>query len=219
MLGFERMTERSGDYHAALASPSRRQVLDALLSSSEPLDAAAVAGRLGLHVTTARFHLDQLAAAGLVHRRAGVERRRGRPRLLYAPAGPPRDEDAREQLIQVLAAALAREDDPAADAVRAGRRWAETFDPPGSDDPVPGLVSLLDRLGFAPEADADAIRLRACPFRDAAREHPQVVCAVHRGLIEQLLEGAAAQVRLVPFVEPELCLVALDRRPAASATA
>lgn len=209
------MIDRSEEYHAALASTSRRQVLDSLLASSEPLDASAVADRLGLHVTTARFHLDQLAAAGLAQRRVGVEKRRGRPRLLYAPAGRVRDEDAREQLIHVLAAALALEDEAESDASRAGRRWAETFALPDPDDPVPGLVEVFERLGFEPEtaADSDAIMLRACPFRDAAREHPEVVCAVHRGLIEQLA-GAASDVRLLPFVEPELCVVALHAHPA-----
>lgn len=215
------MIDRSEEYHAALASASRRQVLDSLLASSEPLDASAVADRLGLHVTTARFHLDQLTAAGLVQRRVGAEKRRGRPRVLYAPAGPVRDKDAREQLIQVLAAALAREDDPESDASHAGRRWAETFELPDPDDPIPGLVEVFERLGFEPETDADAdadvdaIRLRACPFRDAARGHPEVVCAVHRGLIEQLLDGTAPDARLIPFVEPELCVVALHRHPAA----
>jgi predicted ArsR family transcriptional regulator len=162
--------------------------------------------------------------AGLVQRRSGAEKRRGRPRLLYAPAGDVRDEDAREQLIEVLAGALAHEDEPAANATRAGRRWSEAFEPPDRDDPVPGLVGVLERLGFDPEADAGAdahvIRLRACPFRAAAHEHPEVVCAVHRGLVEQLLDGTAPQVRLIPFVEPELCLVAVERRgPVAAAIA
>jgi predicted ArsR family transcriptional regulator len=210
------MIDRSGIYHSALASPSRRQVLDVLLASPEPLDAASVAGQLGLHVTTVRFHLEQLTAAGLANRHAGAENRRGRPRLLYVPAGSARDEDVREQLIQVLAAALAREGDPTADAIRAGQRWAEAFERPDPDDPVSGLLEVFERLGFEPETDvaADSIRLRACPFRAAAREHPEVVCGVHRGLIEQLLNGAAPQARLIPFVEPELCVVALDRRPA-----
>lgn len=203
------MSDRIGDYHAALASPSRRRVLDVLLAAPDPLDAAAVAGQLGLHVTTARFHLDQLTAAGLASRRPGAEPRPGRPRMLYSPAGLPRDEDSRGQLIEILAAALADRDDHAADSVRAGRRWAGSFDAPDPADPLPGLLGVLGRLGFDPEPDADLIRLRACPFRDAAREHPDVICAVHRGLIEQLLEGSRPGARLLPFVEPELCLVAL----------
>lgn len=203
------MTERTGGYHSALASPSRRRVLDALLADPEPMDAATAAARLGLHVTTARFHLDQLIAAGLAHRQAGVEKRRGRPRLLYSPAGPPRDDDAREQLIQVLAAALDRRDDTATDSLRAGRSWAEAFDAPDPNDPVPSLLKILDRLGFDPEPDAEIIRLRACPFRDAARAHPDVVCSVHRGLIDRLLDDTSTQARLLPFAEPQLCLIAL----------
>lgn len=219
------MTERSEGYHAALASTSRRQVLDALLDSPEPLDAAAVAGRLGLHVTTARFHLDQLTAAGLASRRSGEERRRGRPRVLYAPAGPAREEDSREQLIHVLANALAHEDDTVPESVRAGRRWADAFAPADLSDPAPGLVTVLERLGFDPERDPGTdqdepavIRLRSCPFRDAARAHPEVVCSVHRGLIEQLLDRTPAEARLVPFAEPQLCLVTLTPRPVTAST-
>lgn len=231
------MTGRSEDYHAALASTSRRQILDALVASTQPLDAAVVAGGLGLHVTTARFHLDQLTDAGLVRRRPSTERRRGRPRMLYSPAGAAHDTDAREQLIEVLAATLAREDHPTDEATSAGRRWADTFDAPAPDDPVSGLVRVLDQIGFDPEpaADASTIALRACPFRSAAREHPEVVCSVHRGLVQRLLENGAGDraengadnrsadrpgggpgdagptAQLLPFVEPDLCLITLDQ--------
>ncbi len=208
------MTGREEAYHAALASPTRRRVLEVLRQEAAPQDAAAIAHRLGLHVTTARFHLDQLVAAGLAERAAGAEQRRGRPRMLYRTAGDARDDDARTLLIEVLAAALARGEDGVGRAVQAGRRWAETFPRPDAGDPAPGLVAALDRLGFAPEkADGDAaIRLRACPFREAARAHPEVVCSVHRGLVEQLLEGTDAAGRLVPFAAPELCVVQLSRR-------
>jgi predicted ArsR family transcriptional regulator len=210
------MTEREGAYHAALASPARRRVLETLREAAAPRDAAAIGQHLGLHVTTARFHLDQLVAAGLAERVAGAERRRGRPRMLYAPAGVVRDDDARIRLIEVLADTLARDDDGARRAVRAGERWGETYPHPDAHDPAPGLVAALDRLGFGPEragAGTDAtIRLHACPFREAARTHPEVVCSVHRGLVERLLEGTDAVGRLVPFVAPELCVVELSRR-------
>jgi predicted ArsR family transcriptional regulator len=64
----------------------------------------------------------------------------------------------------------------------------------------------------APDTVEREIRLRACPYRDVAREHPDVVCAIHLGL----LQGALTQlgnppttVRLVPFVKPHLCLAYL----------
>jgi predicted ArsR family transcriptional regulator len=206
---------QDASYHAALASRARRQVLEALRSSPVPLDAASVAGSLGLHVTTARFHLDQLAATGLARRSTLAEPRRGRPRVLFAPAGAARDEDSREQLIEVLASAIHGNDDGVQESLRAGRQWADEIGPPDPDDPVRGLIDVLERLGFAPDADPDpdpdaaTIRLLACPFRSAAREHPDVVCTVHRGLVERLLDGTGSEPQLVPFVEPELCLVTL----------
>ena len=65
-----------------LASPVRRDIMDTLAnlplspSPGQPwtrrggLTAAALASRLGLHVTTIRFHVDQLVRAGLLARPA-----------------------------------------------------------------------------------------------------------------------------------------------------
>lgn len=53
--GFKEMIKRSEGCHSALTSASRRRVLDALLASRAPLNAAVVAEQVGLQVTTARF--------------------------------------------------------------------------------------------------------------------------------------------------------------------
>ncbi|WP_373427170.1 helix-turn-helix transcriptional regulator [Arthrobacter sp. B3I4] len=217
-----------------MASRTRRRVLDALAGSSVPLGAQAVAGMLELHVSTVRFHLEQLEEARLVQRESGGEKRRGRPRVLYtAVLDAERDESSREQLIEVLAGALAdsQGDRGRSSAVNAGRNWARGFlsPRPGSVDRRSGLVEVLDRLGFDPSRDGDVVELRACPFREAARRHPQVVCAVHLGLVQQLVDGdgdgdgdlapdegdvaqeaapdLAPDVRLLPFVQPNLCVI------------
>ena len=205
------MIDGNEDYHAALASVSRRQVLDVLLASAQPLGASAIGAQLGLHVTTARFHLDQLTAIGLVQRQAESEKRRGRPRVLYTTGRPLRHDGAREQLIQVLAGALGRAGNTREDASSAGRRWADVYSPLARADPLPGLIDVLDQLGFDPSVDPgnETIQLPSCPFRETARVHPEVVCAVHRGLIEKLLEGTPVRAQLIPFVEPELCVVAM----------
>lgn len=204
-------------HDTVLAPPMRRRVLQALMQSTRPLDAHAVAELLGLHITTARYHLGQLEACGLARRQTEAQRRRGRPRILYGPIGPARDEGAREQLITVLAATLSTRDRGQRLAVRAGAQWADTFSVTVDDDPAGDLITVLDRLGFDPETRGDTIALLACPFRDAARAYPEVVCSVHGGLIGQILErtGAGASSQLLPFVEPGLCLVQLI--PATSA--
>jgi predicted ArsR family transcriptional regulator len=203
-------------YHAALGSRARRQVLDALSRSGLPLDAHAIAAELGLHVTTVRFHLEHLREANLVRRAADAQKRRGRPRMLFTPvADARRDRSAQEQLIDTLATAFAHRDDDGGRmrAVEAGRSWGRALVPAASGDSEAVLVDVLDRLGFDPSRDGDVVQLRACPFRDAARRHSDVICSVHQGLVEQILggeEGAADRSRrgrLLPFVQPELCLV------------
>ena len=194
----------------------REQVLDVLLDADGALDAAEVAERLGVHVTTARFHLDNLTRQDLVRRRSVTTGRRGRPRVLYSPAAGPRGDRAREQLIEVLAAALDGNGSGPERALHAGASWADalaaeqsgTSRAPGAAD-AQRLIGALEDLGFAPDPGADSILLRECPFRDAARRHPDVVCTVHRGLVERLA-GPGRTAGLVPFVAPDLCLVTLD---------
>lgn len=200
-----------GGYHAALASSAKRRVLDALGRAPGPLDAHEVAAILGAHVTTARFHLEQLEAAGLVSRRAEAAKRRGRPRVLYVVAGALRDETSRGKLISVLAEALSDADGVESVAESAGAQWAETIQTDSDRDPVETLLDVLSGIGFEPDAHAELIRLNGCPFRDAAREQPRVVCSVHRGLIDRVLLGSGTDARLTPFVEPELCTVSLSR--------
>lgn len=199
----------------------RRRVLDTLLASGTPVDAQAVAAEVGLHVTTARFHLENLERAGLIRRSVERSGTRGRPRVLFVAAPSAREEGAQRDLTDALASALADDADGGRGrAIRAGEAWAEQFEPElaaaSAGAACPGaapLVGILDRLGFDPErAGGEAINLHACPFRDEARRNPSVVCAVHLGL----LRGAARtlgrdpqEVGLRPFVGPELCVVDL----------
>ena len=57
-------TARAVSVHEALSVPVRARLLD-LLEERGPRDAHQLAADLQLHVTTVRFHLDVLAAAGL----------------------------------------------------------------------------------------------------------------------------------------------------------
>lgn len=196
----------------ARSSSARSRVLEQVTGSSAPLDVDTIADALGLHVTTVRFHLDNLVQVGLVRRTPEEGRHRGRPRLLYSVAAAARREDSRGQLIDVLVTALAEESaDDRARSLEAGRRWADELIPTvqaSSDDER--LLRLLDELGFDPRRDGgDSIELLACPFRDAARRHPEVVCTIHLGLIQRVVGAGPTSAQLLPFVEPERCLVTL----------
>ncbi|WP_104163983.1 metalloregulator ArsR/SmtB family transcription factor [Cryobacterium sp. N22] len=227
-------TDQSDARHAALASEPRRRVLGLLTAAAGPLDAVTVAAGIGLHVTTARFHLEQLEAAGLVERRVARAGQRGRPHVLFSPvAAPLPAEDAQQQLTQALASVIGEDADGGrARSVRAGERWSAQYPavadadaPPGATggasatgEPgtgiVPPLLRVLTEIGFEPQlrADENTIALPACPFRAEARQNPDVVCSVHLGLIKGLVRERghdASGIRLLPFVQPHLCLVEL----------
>lgn len=223
-------TEHGDARHAALASAPRRRVLGLLTESAGPLDAVRVAAGIGLHVTTARFHLEQLEAAGLVERRVNRVGGRGRPQVLFSPVpGPLPAEDAQQQLTQALAAVIGEDDDGGrARSMRAGERWSAQFAPgaaaapgvPAAGDPVTApdvmapLLRVLTEIGFEPEhrTGESTIALPACPFRAEALENPDVVCSVHLGLLKGLARSLGHDsdgLRLRPFVQPHLCMVEL----------
>lgn len=208
--------------HAALAVRSRRRLLEVLQSAREPMDIAALAGAVGLHVTTARVHLRVLEQAALVERASDRSGRMGRPRQLYVAPEVPQGNEGHRQLATALAGALSADPTVAVSlAEQAGRQWAKDMVPVTEQlswkEANDRLAEVFHQLGFAPRAvDGNGCRhleLDGCPFRELARAYPLVVCTVHRGLqrgaLERLGSPAAEQARLRPFVESELCITDL----------
>ena len=79
----------------------------------------------------------------------------------------------------------------------------------------------MAKAGFDPRfrrtsAKAVEISLRNCPFRDLVDEHRDLVCEVHRGLLEGMLAGLKPPLALVefsPLAERTMCrLVARGTR-------
>ena len=211
--------------YRALSSPVRARLL-AILRDEPDLDTAELAQRIDLHVNTVRTHLGVLEEAGLVEPVAEDRDRPGRPRLLYraVPQGPAPDaaDDSYRFLATILASSLAAtSEDPAATAEEAGRAWGGfVIDQPtpltrlGPVEAIDRLVTLLEEFGFAPvlegqEADQPRLVLRRCPFLDVAREHQDVVCSIHLGLMRGALDriGAPIEVQdLIPWAQPTACI-------------
>ncbi|MGO8874987.1 MAG: helix-turn-helix transcriptional regulator [Acidimicrobiales bacterium] len=226
----------SGDAatHRALANESRRELLAVLRRQRRPLDASEAAEAIGLQRNTARVHLDVLVSAGLVRRRTEQRAVPGRPRVLYeasrgdATSRSVRADAGYHHLARVLAGQLNEVADARSEAIRAGRRWAASFD--GStvraqstspDAAVRVVVRILDDLGFQPEplpkAHPSRILLHHCPFADVARESRAVVCGIHLGMVEATLERLDTPVvvdGLDSFVtdDPLLCVVRFSNR-------
>ena len=200
-------------------SGQRLRVLDYVRAHS-PVRVADAATALDLHPNTIREHLDAVVELGLVDRSTATALGRGRPATLYRvsaadPAVAVRDYAG---LATALAGHLARTSaHPERDARAAGIEWGRELIDGGNQaggDPRQSVLEALTRLGFAPDDDEDAdarrgIALRRCPLLDAARRYPTVVCQVHLGIVEGMLERlgtpSARGLDLVPFAEPGAC--------------
>ncbi len=203
---------------------------------------AELTARVGGHPNTTRHHLRALAAAGLVQERVLPAGGRGRPATHYSVSPSGREEvspapgGAAAQEYVALAAAFAqrlaeRDGDPGADARAIGRAWGTGLATRHGDDDGVDLTArervlrLLHRLGFSPETEAGTetetagrpspgttVLLRTCPLLEAARQHPEVVCQVHLGLVAGALEAhlePTEGLHLVPFARPGACVLTL----------
>jgi len=214
------------DPMAPALGSSRGRVLGVLREAGEPVGVQDIATQTGLHVNTARFHLDALVDAGLVERQIEERTQPGRPRVVFTavPAtGPALQTNYRllaEMLTGLIANILPQSEQT---ALETGEGWGRYLAPRPAPlrrvDALEGirrLSAVLADVGFAPaqmsDLPAPVIGLRHCPFREIAVEHPELVCSLHLGLIRGVLSEVRAPLtaeRLEPFVEPSLCLAHL----------
>lgn len=198
-------------------------MLDVLRQRAEPLGVDDLAAVIGLHPNTVRSHLDVLIGAGYVTSQSLQPDGPGRPRTVYtatATSSATDDGSNYRMLAEMLTVHLARTSAaPGSDAVTAGQAWAgprvespaEPLDEPAA---VESVVQLLSDSGFKPRVsdDGSQIELLHCPFRDLAEAHRDVVCGAHLGILQGAFERLGAPVsatRLLPFVEPGLCVAVL----------
>lgn len=204
-----------------MADPVRRRLLRVLEDSTQPCDVESLAAEVSLHPNTVRGHLEILERAGLVLRATRPRTTPGRPRLVYTRSADSGEATAGgyRLLAEILASTVDNSSsDPAGAAETAGRHWGRNVCPPpvggplSAEESVARITDLLTDIGFEPETEPEAgravIELTDCPFRDLAREHPDIICALHLGLMQgaaEALGGATHVESLHPFVEPSRC--------------
>jgi predicted ArsR family transcriptional regulator len=182
----------------ALGDNTRYAIYLELARAPAPLATAQIADTLGLHANTVRPHLDRMREVGLLDVVTDAQGSVGRPQHRYSLATdapslgfePPAFPVLARMLLQLAASAQV----PAADAVDAGREQGLTA---AADRPAAtcaeALTQELAALGFDPESvvdeDGATIAFTRCPFRELAEANPDLVCSLHRGLVEGFVDA------------------------------
>lgn len=214
-----------GDLSAAgaLVDPVRRRLYDLACSVPGGLTRSEAASRADVAEHTARFHLDRLAAEGLL----ATEHRRpegrggpgaGRPAKYYRRAEgdvvvtvPPRSYGVAGAL---LAAAVERalSGEPLAttltdEAVSAGREVGASYDGPRRGGDLAVAEGVLAQEGYEPARDQGSLVVRNCPFDALARRHTALVCGLNVDYVTGLMDGAGCDLRARLDPGPDRCCV------------
>jgi predicted ArsR family transcriptional regulator len=210
----------------ALGDDTRFAIYQELGRSPAPLSASELAERLSLHPNTVRPHLDRMREAGLVEVEPIHRGTVGRPQLRYslAPGAPGLglDPPAHTLLAGLLAALAEQLGGDGLDAANLGRRWGTDANSRRQTGRgcLAALVAELDRLGFDPVQSElgpgdSGRRVRVdflhCPFRELAEAYPELVCHLHRGIVEGLLAQTTRSGQTAGMVEDFRTLI--DRDP------
>ncbi|HEV7864275.1 MAG TPA: helix-turn-helix domain-containing protein [Acidimicrobiia bacterium] len=201
----------------ALGDDTRFAIYKELGRSPAPCSAAELAERLTLHPNTVRPHLDRMREAGLVEVEPIHRGTVGRPQLRYslAPGAPGLglDPPAHTLLAGLLAALAEQLGGDGLDAANLGRRWGNDANGrrPSGRGCLTALVAELDRLGFDPvESElggggTESRRVRVdflhCPFRELAEAYPELVCNLHRGIVEGVVVNSGRSGQPAGMVE------------------
>lgn len=206
----------------ALADDTRYAVYRELSTSTTALSAQDLADRLGVHANTVRLHLERLREVGLVDVEPVHRGTVGRPQHLYFLAdGAPGvgfDPPAHALLAGLLAALAEHVGANGDDAVDTGHAWGvEAGARTRTHSCLRALEQELARLGFEPAVgpgDGTAegstrIDFLHCPFRELAEAYPTLVCNLHRGLCEGVVDqvGGGSVDEFSTLYDPEPCHV------------
>ncbi|MGE2731728.1 helix-turn-helix transcriptional regulator [Mycolicibacterium vaccae] len=203
------------------AGQQRQRVLTLLRQSDAPLDGHAVADALGVHITTARFHLTALEERGLIRR--SVRRHAqgaGRPRVTYEMA--PRLDYS--DIVALFARHLGGSaEERETRSLRVGADLAHRVHlarPRGESSVADLVVAVLDELGFQVSSVLNTfgevtIEICTCPLADIASTAPEVVRGIQQGLIQEVIDinaealGRNHQVQVSPDPRGGACQVSL----------
>jgi predicted ArsR family transcriptional regulator len=187
------------DLLKALGDNTRYAIYLELARSPKPLATADIAETLGLHVNTVRPHLERMREVGLLDVEVDSRGTVGRPQHRYFLAGDAPslglEPSAFRLLARLLAGSAARAGVTPDEVAEIGREHGRLAGMTRTDPStcLDALIAELSELGFDPAAGEDgattSIAFTNCPFRELAQAFPELVCNLHRGIVEGFVAG------------------------------
>lgn len=218
------------EVHKALADDTRYRLYRYLRLVDRHVSVQEMARRLSLHPNTLRPHLRRLEEAGLVSRQVRKTTGVGRPQTEYRSLEPEGDEGRDFRLLAEMLCGMVRTKRDTERAVALAREWGGYLITQGGPKPgvrlparrnLAALQDAMARAGFDPRfrrgPGSVEVTLRDCPFRELADDHRELVCLLHRGLVEGMLDGLKPRSALrdfKPFAERGVCRLKLGPAPA-----
>jgi predicted ArsR family transcriptional regulator len=200
----------------ALGDNTRYAIYLEIARAATPCSTSEIAESLGLHANTVRPHLERMRDVGLLDVEADARGAVGRPQHRYfvAPDAPSLglEPPAYPALAAMLATVAAQSSAAVDEIVEVGRaegrartqRALSEHDiarPTDASTCRSSLESVLAALGFDPATDADSpasarhtIAFAHCPYRELAEAFPHLVCQLHRGMVEGMLDRLNEEV-------------------------
>ena len=207
----------------ALGDATRYRIFRYVVDAAGPVGVSDITAHVGVNHNSVRQHLAKLCSAGLLVEDVVRSGGPGRPALRYRPApGASALSGATSpyEHLAVLLLEVLEGGAPAEVGAAAGRRAIPAVT--GDADPLEVLESEMTRQGFPThreEETGSAVELVVshCPFATAAKLNADVVCELHRGLAQGMVDGLGFEVLHVGLVrrDPETggCRIQLERRP------
>lgn len=220
------------DVLKALGDNTRYAIYLEIARASSPRSTAEIADSLDLHVNTVRPHLERMRDVGLLEVHADARGGVGRPLHRYALAPDAPSLGLEPPVFPLAARAFLRmaeetgaSGEEASDAGREeGRR--DALRPALAELPcLSALVRRLGDLGFDPAvvdtAAGATVAFTHCPFAELAEANPDLVCGLHRGLVEGFVEehGGGEVAAFRTLVDRDACQVDVRLPPEGDARA
>jgi predicted ArsR family transcriptional regulator len=194
----------------ALGDTTRRGIYVMIREAHQPVTASQIAANFQIHPNVARHHLDRLATEGFIRvsDRQSEHTSAGRPAKRYEATEKSvtvqYSSRKYDRLAELLAAVIERLDDGRATSIAEEVGEIGVADDEGYEVAAMAVAtSMMSKgLGASTVASENRIVARFCPMCATPQEEPEILKSLDQGIVQGLLESAAARPVTVEVHHP-----------------